>query len=80
MFVPAVAKKVLKALAISVLSVVGVPLVRISVTLWVFFLRLAASLSISQDFFEFLLAASACSKYCALCFLMAVLYSFLCFV
>ena len=33
MFVPAVAKKELNALAISVLSVVGVPLVLISVTL-----------------------------------------------
>ncbi len=61
MLVPAEEKKLLNALAISVLSVVGFPLVQISVTLWVFFLRLAPSFKISQDFFEFLLAASACS-------------------
>ncbi len=50
----------LNALAISVLSVVGLPLVQISVTLCVFFLRLAASFRISLDFLGFLLAASAC--------------------
>ncbi len=53
MLVPAEEKKLLNALAISVLSVVSFPLVQISVTLCVFFLRLAASFKISQDFLSF---------------------------
>jgi hypothetical protein len=43
----------LKAFAISVLSVVGFPSVIISVILWVLLLRLAASLRISHVLFEF---------------------------
>jgi predicted cation transporter len=60
MFVAADAKKLLKAFAILVLSVVGVPSEIISVILCVLLLRLAASLSISH-FFLVLLAASNCS-------------------
>jgi hypothetical protein len=76
-FGPTVEKNLLNVFAISTSLVDSVPLIFSSVILCEFLLRLAASLRISQVFFELWEEASASSKYCVLRFLTAVLYVFL---